>query len=49
MSVARLEPKRMVRCAIYTRKSSENGLELDFNSLLGVSHSSLAERMVHLG
>lgn len=22
-----------IRCAIYTRKSSEEGLELDFNSL----------------
>ncbi len=33
MSVARVEPKRMVRCAIYTRTSSEDGLELDFNSL----------------
>lgn len=33
MSVARGEPKRTVRCAIYTRKSSEDGLELDFNSL----------------
>ena len=33
MSVARVEPKRTVRCAIYTRKSSEDGLELDFNSL----------------
>ena len=26
-------PKRRVRCAIYTRKSSEEGLEQDFNSL----------------
>ena len=33
MSVARVEPKRRVRCAIYTRTSSEDGLELDFNSL----------------
>ncbi|MEM8580943.1 MAG: recombinase family protein [Pseudomonadota bacterium] len=24
---------RRIRCAIYTRKSSEEGLELDFNSL----------------
>ena len=24
---------RRVRCAIYTRKSSEDGLEQDFNSL----------------
>jgi site-specific DNA recombinase len=27
------EPKRRTRCAIYTRKSSEEGLEQDFNSL----------------
>ena len=27
------EPTRRVRCAIYTRKSSEEGLEQDFNSL----------------
>ncbi len=26
-------PKKSVRCAIYTRKSSEEGLEQDFNSL----------------
>ena len=26
------ERKRKVRCAIYTRKSSEEGLELSFNS-----------------
>ncbi len=26
-------PKRSVRCAIYTRKSSEEGLEQNFNSL----------------
>src|SRR5205814_3769972 len=26
-------PARAVRCAIYTRKSSEEGLELQFNSL----------------
>lgn len=25
--------RRVVRCAIYTRKSSEDGLEQDFNSL----------------
>src|SRR5216683_2657510 len=28
-----MEPKRKFRCAIYTRKSSEEGLEQDFNSL----------------
>ncbi len=33
MSKANAEPKRVVRCAIYTRKSSDDGLELDFNSL----------------
>src|SRR5215813_2989468 len=27
------EPKRLLRCAIYTRKSTEEGLEQDFNSL----------------
>lgn len=27
------ESKRQVRCAIYTRKSSEEGLEQSFNSL----------------
>ena len=31
MSRATVKPK--VRCAVYTRKSSEEGLELDFNSL----------------
>jgi len=28
-----LESKRVIRCAIYTRKSSEEGLEQSFNSL----------------
>lgn len=28
-----LQQRRTVRCAIYTRKSSEEGLEQDFNSL----------------
>ena len=27
------KPKKKIRCAIYTRKSSEEGLELEFNSL----------------
>lgn len=37
--MARSEPKptrsdrRLIRCAVYTRKSSEEGLEQDFNSL----------------
>ena len=26
-------PKRRLRCAIYTRKSSEEGLDMEFNSL----------------
>ena len=28
-----MSPKRTIRCAIYTRKSSEEGLDQDFNSL----------------
>jgi site-specific DNA recombinase len=31
--MSRPEVKRKVRCAVYTRKSSEEGLELSFNSL----------------
>jgi site-specific DNA recombinase len=31
--VSRAEVKRRVRCAVYARKSSEEGLELAFNSL----------------
>ena len=31
--MAEVSPKRRLRCAIYTRKSSEEGLEQDFNSL----------------
>jgi site-specific DNA recombinase len=31
--MSRPEIKRKVRCAVYTRKSSEEGLELSFNSL----------------
>jgi DNA invertase Pin-like site-specific DNA recombinase len=31
--LSRPEVKRKVRCAVYTRKSSEEGLELAFNSL----------------
>ena len=27
------EPKKIVRCAIYTRKSTEEGLEQEYNSL----------------
>lgn len=27
------QPTKLVRCAIYTRKSTEHGLELEFNSL----------------
>ena len=28
-----MEPVRALRCAIYTRKSTEEGLEQEFNSL----------------
>src|SRR4051812_45556481 len=31
--MATRNPKEAVRCAIYTRKSSEEGLEMSFNSL----------------
>jgi site-specific DNA recombinase len=31
--MSRPEVKHKVRCAVYTRKSSEEGLELAFNSL----------------
>ena len=31
--MSRPEVKRKVRCAVYTRKSSEEGLEQEFNSL----------------
>lgn len=27
------ETKKIIKCAIYTRKSTEEGLEQDFNSL----------------
>ena len=33
MSSSKTDTARVVRCAIYTRKSSDDGLELDFNSL----------------
>jgi DNA invertase Pin-like site-specific DNA recombinase len=34
------DPRRAVRCAIYTRKSSEEGLEMSFNSLhAGIRHA----------
>ena len=33
MSKAPLRPGRPLRCAVYTRKSSEEGLEQEFNSL----------------
>lgn len=26
-------PEKLIRCEIYTRKSTEHGLELEFNSL----------------
>src|SRR5512144_3411062 len=35
-------PMRKVRCAIYTRKSSEEGLEMEFNSLDAQREAGLA-------
>ena len=35
-------PVRKVRCAIYTRKSSEEGLEMEFNSLDAQREAGLA-------
>jgi DNA invertase Pin-like site-specific DNA recombinase len=32
-NAATIRPRRTLRCAIYTRKSSEEGLEQEFNSL----------------
>jgi site-specific DNA recombinase len=37
-----VEPKPVLRCAIYTRKSSEEGLEQSFNSLDAQRESSEA-------
>ena len=31
---------RKLRCAVYTRKSSEEGLDMDFNSLARISNRS---------
>lgn len=31
--MAKISEKRSIRCAVYTRKSSEEGLEQSFNSL----------------
>ena len=28
-----MEEKKILRCAIYTRKSTEEGLEMDYNTL----------------
>jgi site-specific DNA recombinase len=39
------EAKKMVRCAIYTRKSTEEGLDLEFNSL--DAQREAAEAFVH--
>jgi len=36
------EPKAVIRCAIYTRKSSEEGLEQSFNSLDAQREACLA-------
>jgi len=33
MSSAAMTRKRTIRCAVYTRKSSEEGLDMEFNSL----------------
>jgi len=38
----RPEPLKTIRCAIYTRKSTEEGLEQDFNSLDAQREASLA-------
>ena len=38
----RAVPSRAVRCAVYTRKSSEDGLEQDFNSLDAQREACLA-------
>src|ERR1700733_10159294 len=35
-------PRRKLRCAVYTRKSSEEGLEMEFNSLEAQRESSEA-------
>jgi hypothetical protein len=35
-------PRRKIRCAIYTRKSSEEGLEMEFNSLDAQREAALA-------
>src|ERR687897_774880 len=35
-------PTRKLRCAVYTRKSSEEGLELEFNSLHAQREAGLA-------
>src|SRR5882672_4921796 len=35
-------PAKLVRCAIYTRKSTEEGLDQDFNSLDAQRESALA-------
>jgi DNA invertase Pin-like site-specific DNA recombinase len=31
--VTEITPRRRLRCAVYTRKSSEEGLDMEFNSL----------------
>jgi hypothetical protein len=35
--------RKAVRCAIYTRKSTEEGLDQDFNSLRGPALTALVE------
>ena len=36
------EPRRLLRCAIYTRKSTEEGLDQNFNSLQAQRESAEA-------
>ena len=41
------EPPRVLRCAIYTRKSTEEGLEQEFNSLHAQRESAEAYILSH--
>ena len=43
------EAKRRIRCAIYTRKSNEEGLEQDYNSLDAQRDAAEAYNGTHLG
>jgi site-specific DNA recombinase len=42
--VANATTPRVIRCAVYTRKSTEEGLEQDFNSLDAQRESAEAYR-----